>query len=95
MGRERGTAGLRSQGADALQGPEGGSGRGHSRPWLGSRSGSHPASLFSFVGGSPVGRDCGVEAGKPSNPFSFMRPFLGSRPATADLSLLFVCAGEN
>lgn len=38
---------------------------------------------------------CGVEAGKPSNPFSFMRPFLGSRPATSDLSLLFVCAGES
>lgn len=58
---------------------------------------SHPASLFSFVGGSLVGRDCRamvMGAGKPSNPFSFMRPFLGSRGALSDLSIVCMLGRE-
>lgn len=57
--------------ATALQGPEDGLAQFH-------RSAVAKSPMFSFLGGSFVGSDCQEGGRKPSNPFSFMRPFLGS-----------------
>lgn len=47
--------------------------------------------MFSLGGGSLVGSDCREGGRKPSNPFSFMRPFLGSRRTCWLICLSVVC----
>lgn len=77
----------KGRGAGTLQGPDSGSALGRSWAWLGSRTWESLGLPVFFQQWKPCGKGLSRSGGgdrKPSNPFSFMRPFLGSSRALAD-----------